>query len=136
MMRLIYYPNKKKQVQIWVSDMCFFDPQQQINHLLYAHEKNILSTNAFFVLTLKFNTGHGKDTFDLFAQQEYQRLQQILSVTNVHTYHLFSNRKGERTLIGKLAETHTTYTDIGNKVCTLSVEHVSSNTQDLSITSL
>ena len=97
--------------------MCFFDPQQQINHLLYAPEKNILSTNAFFVLTLKFNTGHGKDTFDLFSQQEYQRLQQILSVTNVHTYHLFSNRKGERTLIGKLAETHTTYADIGNKVC-------------------
>lgn len=97
--------NEGKQVSLWVSDMCLFDPKQQVDHLILAKNKGILKDdgNTFFVLTLKFNTGHGKDTFDMFAKNELKRLQESIPVTNVRTYHLFSNRKGERTLIGKLA---------------------------------
>ena len=89
-------------VSLWVSDMCLVDPKQQVGHLVEAKEKGILAPNAFFVLTLKFNTGHSKDTFDLFARQELKRLQGLVNVKSVQMYHLFSNRKGERTLIGRL----------------------------------
>jgi len=89
-------------VSLWVSDMCLVDPKQQVDHLVEAKQKGILAGNAFFVLTLKFNTGHSKDTFDRFACQELERLKEMVKVESVQTYHLFSNRKGERTLIGWL----------------------------------
>ena len=91
-----------KTVNLWVSDMCLADPKHQIDHLVLAKEKGILNDNSFFVLTLKFNTGHSKDTFDLFAREDLKRLKEKMKVENVQTYHLFSNRKGERTLIGRI----------------------------------
>lgn len=89
-------------VSLWVSDMCLVDPKQQVDHLVEAKEKGILAANAFFVLTLKFNTGHSKETFDRFACQELERLKELVKVESVQTYHLFSNRKGERTIMGRL----------------------------------
>ena len=91
-----------EKVNLWVSDMCLADPKQQVDHLLLAKDKGILNEGAFFVLTLKFNTGHSKDTFDLFARQEVERLQAQAKVEHVQLYHLFSNRKGERTIMGTL----------------------------------
>ena len=88
-------------VNLWVSDMCLADPKDQVDHLVLAKEKGVLNNDSFFVLTLKFNTGHSKDTFDLFAGEELKRLKEKIKVENVQTYHLFSNRKGERTLIGR-----------------------------------
>jgi hypothetical protein len=88
-------------VNLWVSDMCLADPKHQVDHLVLAKEKGVLNNDSFFVLTLKFNTGHSKDTFDLFAGEELKRLKEKIKVENVQTYHLFSNRKGERTLIGR-----------------------------------
>ncbi len=75
-----------------------------MNHLVQAKDKGILNPNSYFVLTLKFNTGHCKDTFDLFAREELKRLKEKINIQNVQTYHLFSNRKGERTLIGKIID--------------------------------
>jgi Predicted rRNA methylase len=89
-------------VHLWVSDMCLVDPKDQVHHLLMAKERGILSDDATFVLTLKFNTGHCKETFDRYAQEELSYLKESLNVANVKLYHLFSNRKGERTLIGQL----------------------------------
>jgi len=94
---------EKCQVNLWVSDMCLTDPKRQVDHLVYANEKGILADKAFFVLTLKFNVGHAKETFDLFAREELKRLGEKMNVEHVQTYHLFSNRKGERTLVGRLA---------------------------------
>jgi hypothetical protein len=82
--------------------MCLVDPKQQVDHLVEAKEKGILAANAFFVLTLKFNTGHSKETFDRFACQELERLKELVKVESVQIYHLFSNRKGERTIMGRL----------------------------------
>jgi predicted rRNA methylase YqxC with S4 and FtsJ domains len=93
---------EQKVVNLWVSDMCLLDPKHQIDHLVLAKEKGILAEKAFFILTLKFNTGHSKDTFDLFAKEELDRLREKLKVDNVQVYHLFSNRKGERTVVGRL----------------------------------
>lgn len=87
-------------ISIWVSDMCLQNPALQVNHLLQAKKKGILANNSFFILTLKFNTGHSKETFDFFAEEEVKRLMENAEVENVRTYHLFSNRKGERTIMG------------------------------------
>ena len=93
-----------EKVNLWVSEMCLADSKQQVDHLLLAKDKGILNKDAFFVLTLKFNTGHSKETFDLFATQEVERLQaQAKVVHDVQLYHLFSNQKGERTIMGTLA---------------------------------
>ena len=89
-------------VDIWVSDMCLANPKDQIDHLVVANKKGLLAKNAFFVLTLKFNTGHSKDTFDKFAKIECERLGSELNIENLQMYHLFSNRKGERTLVGRI----------------------------------
>lgn len=87
-------------ISIWVSDMCLVEPTLQVNHLLQAKKEGILAKNSFFILTLKFNTGHSKETFDFFAEEEVKRLMENAEVENVRTYHLFSNRKGERTIMG------------------------------------
>lgn len=87
-------------ISVWVSDMCLQQPTLQINHLLQAKKEGILAKKSFFILTLKFNTGHSKETFDFFAEEEVKRLKENAEVENVRTYHLFSNRKGERTIMG------------------------------------
>ena len=92
-----------EKVNLSVGGMCLADPKQQVDRLLLAKDKGILNKDAFFVLTLKFNTGHSKETFDLFATQEVERLQAQPKVEHVQLYHLFSNRKGERTIMGTLA---------------------------------
>ncbi len=128
----------KDRVHLWVSDMCLLNPSHQVDHFLRALEKGVLATNTnqncegkrregewiSFVLTLKFNTGHARETFDDMARLEVQRLKERLEtwavgrnsrmssgyhgdtrmkeIVNVKTYHLFSNRKGERTIMGRL----------------------------------
>eukprot|EP00553_Chaetoceros_curvisetus_P009981 CAMPEP_0204620704 /NCGR_PEP_ID=MMETSP0717-20131115/6654_1 /ASSEMBLY_ACC=CAM_ASM_000666 /TAXON_ID=230516 /ORGANISM="Chaetoceros curvisetus" /LENGTH=297 /DNA_ID=CAMNT_0051634957 /DNA_START=90 /DNA_END=983 /DNA_ORIENTATION=- len=129
--------DEKDRVHLWVSDMCLLNPSHQVDHFLRALDKGVLATNqnredgsikegewVFFVLTLKFNTGHARETFDDMAKLEVQRLKERLQVwsknrkekmrndnhsdqgtkqtVNVRTYHLFSNRKGERTIMGRL----------------------------------
>jgi hypothetical protein len=82
--------------------MCLADPKEQVDHLVRAKEKGILADGAIFVLTLKFNMGHSKETFDRYAEEELTRVSKELKVHNLRLYHLFSNRKGERTVIGNL----------------------------------
>jgi len=94
--------NNGDLINIWVSDMCLVDPSEQLNHLFAAHEKGILASDAMFVLTIKCNTGHSKGSYDKTCQEEVLRLEQTLDVTDVYICHLFSNRKGERTIMGRL----------------------------------
>lgn len=89
-------------INIWVSDMCLVDPLEQLNHLFAAYEKGILELDAMFVLTIKCNTGHSKASYDKTCQEELMRLEQTLNVTDIDICHLFSNRKGERTIMGRL----------------------------------
>eukprot|EP00978_Attheya_sp_CCMP212_P048860 scaffold585624_cov59-Attheya_sp.AAC.2 len=90
------------QVKIWVSDMCLHDMGEQVDHLLLAKKKGLLAPNAFFVLTLKCVVGHSKSAFDSQVEKVVDKLRSTSSanVVGVETFHLFSNRSGERTVIG------------------------------------
>ena len=89
-------------IKVWVSDMCIHQLEDQINPLLHAKEKGLLSTNAFFVLTMKCKVGHSKGSFDAQVEKAIAKLRTSSSATvhDVQTFHLFSNRSGERTIIG------------------------------------
>ena len=90
------------QVKIWVSDMCLHEMVEQVDQLLMAKEKGLLAPNAFFVLTLKCVMGHSKGAFDSQVEKVVDKLRSTSSVNvvGVETFHLFSNRSGERTVVG------------------------------------
>ena len=91
----------KELIRLWVSDMCLSDMEDQANTFLQAMEKRILAPDAFFVLTLKCTTGHSKGTFDALAEKEIDRLLgKLENPRHIRNYHLFSNRRGERTVMG------------------------------------
>ena len=88
-------------INLWVSDMCLSDIEDQVNTFLQAKILNILAPDAFFVLTLKCTTGHSRGTFDELTEKEIHRLLAGLkNARHVRSYHLFSNRRGERTVMG------------------------------------
>jgi len=88
-------------VKIWVSDMCLHHMSEQVDLLLHANEMGILSpNNAFFVLTLKCTVGHSKASYDGQVEKVVDKLYAGANVHGVKTFHLFSNRSGERTVIG------------------------------------
>jgi hypothetical protein len=88
------------RIDLWASDMCLHNMHEQLDWLLRAKEAGILSPNAMFVLTLKCNIGHSKGSYDNQVEREVTRLQGI--ATGIETMHLFSNRSGERTVVGFL----------------------------------
>lgn len=87
-------------IDLWVSDMCLHNPSDQVDTLLQARDAGIVHSGTMFVLTLKFTRGHAKAAFDNQAQVELDRLEGI--ATGMQIIHLFSNRNGERTLMGFL----------------------------------
>ena len=87
-------------VDVWVSDMCLHDVGEQVGWLLRAREAGVLARGAMFVLTLKCNIGHSRESHDSQARREVERLGGM--ATKVETMHLFSNRSGERTVVGFL----------------------------------
>eukprot|EP00980_Cylindrotheca_fusiformis_P005012 scaffold1062_cov130-Cylindrotheca_fusiformis.AAC.18 len=86
------------KIDVWVSDMCVKDMEQQVDWLLKAQEMGVLGPGAFFVLTLKCILGHSTKTFDSLVEQQVTRLQPL--ARDLHTMHLFSNRYSERTILG------------------------------------
>ena len=86
-------------VSIWVSDMCVHDISKQVDMILLAKTKGILQPDAAFVLTIKCNVGHAKKRFDDLTEKEVARLREA-GAYDVMVVHLFSNRIGERTVIG------------------------------------
>ena len=48
-------------VDLWVSDMCLSDFEDQVNTFLQATKLNILTPNASFLLTLKCTTSSSND---------------------------------------------------------------------------
>jgi len=88
------------KIQIWVSDMCLHRMEEQLDLLLLAKEQGLLAPNAFFVLTLKCVVGRSKISFDYQVQRVVDKLCKHAKVEKVTTYHLFSNRSGERTVMG------------------------------------
>lgn len=90
----------KVNIQIWVSDMCLKDTDQQVGLLLEARKMGVVGTGTFFVITIKVITGHSSTTFDLVVREQMKRLEGISK--NVQQLHLFTNRSSERTIVGYL----------------------------------
>lgn len=90
------------KVKVFVSDMCLHNMEAQVELLLQAKEQGVLTSDAFFVLTLKCIVGHSKNAYDEQVGRVVEKLRMGASVRAVETYHLFSNRSGERTVIGYL----------------------------------
>ena len=93
---------RKAKVSIWVSDMCVQDVGKQVDIFLLAVKEQVIGSGTGFVLTIKCNVGHAKERFDEMTNAEEARLKEQLDVTGVEILHLFSNRIGERTIIGCL----------------------------------
>ena len=89
------------KVNLWVSDMCLHAATDQVDWLLRANDAGVLSQNTFFVLTLKCNIGHSQSSFDKQVEKEVARLKGIAIA--LQTLHLFSNRSGERTIMGRIS---------------------------------
>jgi hypothetical protein len=91
---------KGVHVDLWASDMCLHQMSEQIDWLLYAKDAGVAGKGTFFVLTLKCKVGHSKASFDSQVAQECKRLEGI--TRDLQVFHLFSNRSGERTIMGYL----------------------------------
>jgi len=87
------------KIALWVSDMCVHDIPQQVDMFKSAYDEGIFEKNAAFVLTIKCNKGHGRERFDMLVEQEASRLRKM-GAYRMMTFHLFSNRIGERTIAG------------------------------------
>ena len=87
-------------IDVWVSDMCVKDMEQQIDWLLKARDMGVVAKGTFFVLTLKCIIGHSTNTFDILVDQEIKRLEGISE--KIQRLHLFFNRISERTIVGYL----------------------------------
>jgi len=90
------------QVKIWVSDMCLHNMESQVDLLLMAKDSGLLSSNCFVVLTLKCIVGHSKSAYDSQVKKVVDKLCDKASMESVEIFHLFSNRSGERTVMGYL----------------------------------
>jgi 23S rRNA U2552 (ribose-2'-O)-methylase RlmE/FtsJ len=91
---------KNSMIDIYVSDMCVKDMEQQVDHLLQAATLGVVTSGCFFVLTLKCISGHSKKTFDLLVAKQVQRLLPHVDPLKLQTVHLFNNRMSERTVLG------------------------------------
>lgn len=89
---------EENTIDVWVSDMCVKDMEQQIDWLLKALEMEVVGRGTFFVLTLKCIVGHSTQTFDRMVGEQTKRLLPLAH--DLHTVHLFSNRHSERTILG------------------------------------
>jgi 23S rRNA C2498 (ribose-2'-O)-methylase RlmM len=87
-------------IDIWVSDMCVKDLEQQIDWLLEARKVGVVGQGTFVVLTMKCIVGHSHATFDHLVREQQQRLSPIAE--KLQSLHLFSNRSSERTIVGYL----------------------------------
>ena len=96
---------KNGMIKVWVSDMCLHLMESQVDLLLLAKREGLLSSKTFFVLTLKCVVGRSKESFDTQVEKVVEKLYNSNDVTSIErmgTYHLFSNRSGERTIMGYL----------------------------------
>ena len=93
---------KQVKINLWVSDMCLQNMEDQLEMMIQAKEAGILADNSFFILTMKCFKGHSKAAYDEQVNDIFvkgKRFQSI-STRDVRILHLFSNRKGERTVMG------------------------------------
>ena len=79
--------------------MCVHDIPKQVNMFLRAYEAKSFEPDAAFVLTIKCNVGHAKERFDQLAEEQADRLRNR-GAYDMQMIHLFSNRIGERTIVG------------------------------------
>mmetsp|Transcript_833 Transcript_833/g.1852 ORF Transcript_833/g.1852 Transcript_833/m.1852 type:complete len:321 (+) Transcript_833:19-981(+) len=86
-------------IAIWVSDMCVHELTKQVDIFLLAKNADIFRPGMAFVLTIKCNVGHAKDRFDDLTRNEVKRLEHV-GAYGLKIIHLFSNRNGERTVMG------------------------------------
>ena len=89
---------KQQYAKLWVSDMCLHQMSDQIDMFLNALRMGVVGEGTFLVLTLKCRVGHSDEAFDGQVAVQRDRLQS--TCRNLQTIHLFSNRRGERTIMG------------------------------------
>ncbi|KAL7544851.1 hypothetical protein ACHAWF_008215 [Thalassiosira exigua] len=93
---------RNDKVGLWVSDMCVHDIPKQVDTFLMAYQKGVFQPRAGFVLTIKCNVGHASWRFDSWAKEQADRLARDVGAYDVSIMHLFSNRIGERTVVGRV----------------------------------
>lgn len=93
------------RIDVWVSDMCLHHVSEQLDWLLTARDMGLVGPGSFFVLTLKCKVGHSKASFDAQVSEQCKRLDGVAE--HLQTIHLFSNRNGERTVMGYLSSAST-----------------------------
>jgi hypothetical protein len=86
------------KMDVYVSDMCLHYLSSQVDFLLES--RPVLRDNAFFVMTLKCIVGFTKASHDQQVETQVERLKPF--ATGITVIHLFSNRRGERTVMGFL----------------------------------
>jgi len=92
----------QNKICLWVSDMCLHNMGEQIDCLLRVKEKGILTEDAYFIFTLKCVRSKSKCAVDRQVKEEVSRLDGI--TCNVQILHLFSNRCGERSIVGRFVK--------------------------------
>lgn len=90
---------EKNSVGLWVSDMCLHDMGENVTWLLRSRADGILRRDAYFVFTLKCVRSKVREVIDRIVKEEVSRLDGIAE--GVEILHLFSNRSGERTVVGR-----------------------------------
>lgn len=91
---------REAKVAIWVSDMCVQEVGKQVDIFMLAVKEQLIKSGTAFVLTIKCNVGHARERFDEMTNAEAARLIEQVDVSGLEILHLFSNRIGERTIIG------------------------------------
>ena len=87
-------------LDIWVSDMCVKDLRNQLEYFFLARQHQLVGRGTFFVFTIKCVVGYSSTAFEHQCHEQYRRLQPLAQ--HLHTFHLFSNRTSERTILGYL----------------------------------
>ena len=90
--------DQQQYVKLWVSDMCLHQMSEQVDIFLKAQRMGVVGEGTFFVLTLKCRVGRSDEAFDEQVAVQCERLE--ATCRNMQTIHLFSNRSGERTIMG------------------------------------
>lgn len=89
---------EQQYAKLWVSDMCLHQMSDQVGIFLNALRTGVVGKGTFVVLTLKCRVGHSDEAFDGQVAVQRERLEN--KCRDLQTIHLFSNRKGERTIMG------------------------------------
>lgn len=86
-------------VDVYVSDMCLQDTQNQRLVYTQAVDSGVVKEGAIVIMTFKCTKGFSSQSYDQQVREQVDALYGYLRDTQV--IHLIMNRNGERTCIGR-----------------------------------